>query len=234
MLNNKDLLSINELSENEIISIINNANNYYHYNKITAKKKVLNNFTQINLFFENSTRTQVSFEIAGTLLGAVRDGKFIPWDHDVDLGIIYKNQEEINQLILSLKKNYYVRALKFKNDPDVWNLGEYRIIKVYNKKGVLDRQELGLDIFIFYLSTLDNKKDKVYKYGVWGKNAFYPENLLSEFSTLSFYGRVYSVPKNINQFLKFKYGEDWKTPKKNWSTVLNDKSLIKNNKYHDK
>ena len=70
MLNNKDLLSINELSENEIISIINNATNYYHDNKITAKKKVLNNFTQINLFFENSTRTQVSFEIAGTLLGA--------------------------------------------------------------------------------------------------------------------------------------------------------------------
>ena len=70
MINNKDLLSINELSENEIISIINNANSYYHDNKILSKKKVLNNFTQINLFFENSTRTQVSFEIAGTLLGA--------------------------------------------------------------------------------------------------------------------------------------------------------------------
>ena len=70
MLNNKDLLSINELSKSEIISIINNANCYYHDNKISSKKKVLNNFTQINLFFENSTRTQVSFEIAGTLLGA--------------------------------------------------------------------------------------------------------------------------------------------------------------------
>ena len=70
MLNNKDLLSINELSKSEIISIINNANSYYHNNKISLKKKVLNNFTQINLFFENSTRTQVSFEIAGTLLGA--------------------------------------------------------------------------------------------------------------------------------------------------------------------
>ena len=69
MLNNKDLLSINELSKSEIISIINNANSYYHDNKISSKKKVLNNFTQINLFFENSTRTQVSFEIAGTLLG---------------------------------------------------------------------------------------------------------------------------------------------------------------------
>ena len=70
MLNKKDLLSINELSKSEIISIINNANSYYHDNKISSKKKVLNNFTQINLFFENSTRTQVSFEIAGTLLGA--------------------------------------------------------------------------------------------------------------------------------------------------------------------
>ena len=70
MLNNKDLLSINELSKSEIISIINNANSYYHDNKISSKKKVLNNLTQINLFFENSTRTQVSFEIAGTLLGA--------------------------------------------------------------------------------------------------------------------------------------------------------------------
>ena len=70
MLNNKDLLSINELSKSEIISIINNANSYYHDSKISSKKKVLNNFTQINLFFENSTRTQVSFEIAGTLLGA--------------------------------------------------------------------------------------------------------------------------------------------------------------------
>ena len=70
MLNNKDLLSINELSKSEIISIINNANSYYNDNKISSKKKVLNNFTQINLFFENSTRTQVSFEIAGTLLGA--------------------------------------------------------------------------------------------------------------------------------------------------------------------
>ena len=70
MLKNKDLLGIKELSKNEILYIIDNANNYYHNNKITAKKKVLNNFTLINLFFENSTRTQVSFEIAGTLLGA--------------------------------------------------------------------------------------------------------------------------------------------------------------------
>ena len=70
MFKNKDLLGINELSKKEILSIISLAENFYYNNKIKVKKKVLNNFTQINLFFENSTRTQVSFEIAGTLLGA--------------------------------------------------------------------------------------------------------------------------------------------------------------------
>ena len=70
MFKNKDLLGINELSKKEILSIISLSENFYYNNKIKVKKKVLNNFTQINLFFENSTRTQVSFEIAGTLLGA--------------------------------------------------------------------------------------------------------------------------------------------------------------------
>ena len=70
MLENKDLLSINQLTKDEILSIIKKAESYFRNNKITMKKKDLNRFTQINLFFENSTRTQVSFEIAGTLLGA--------------------------------------------------------------------------------------------------------------------------------------------------------------------
>ena len=70
MFKNKDLLSINQLTKGEILSIIKKAESYYKNNKITKKKKGLNRFTQINLFFENSTRTQVSFEIAGTLLGA--------------------------------------------------------------------------------------------------------------------------------------------------------------------
>ena len=166
---------------------------------------------------------------AGTLLGAVRDKKFIPWDHDVDLGLIYTNQEEIDKLIIALKNNFYVRALKFKDDPEIWNLGKYRIIKVYKKIGLFRRDKLCLDIFIFYKSTLETTNQKVYKYGVWGRNAFYPENILKEFQSIEFYNRQYTAPKNTNAFLEFKYGEDWRTPKKKWSTILDDTSLANNN-----
>ena len=166
---------------------------------------------------------------AGTLLGAVRDKKFIPWDHDIDLGIIYNNQIEIDKLIKLLKNKYYVRALKFKNDPDIWNLGKYRIIKVYQKKGLLSREKLCLDIFIFYPSTMDKTNEEVYKYGVWDKNAFYPQSILNDFTSIKFYNKYYKIPNNPEKFLKFKYGDNWEKPDKRWSTVLNDKSLANNN-----
>tara|TARA_Y100001968_G_C19418776_1_gene750541 strand:+ start:750 stop:1865 length:1116 start_codon:yes stop_codon:yes gene_type:complete len=166
---------------------------------------------------------------AGTLLGAVRDKKFIPWDHDIDLGLIYNNQEEIDQLIKTLKQKFYIRALPFKDDPEIWKLGKYRIIKAYKKSGLFRREKLCLDIFIFYKSILENTGEEVYKYGVWGRNAFYPENILREFETIQFYNREYTIPKNPNKFLEFKYGKNWETPNKKWSTILNDTSLAKNN-----
>ena len=166
---------------------------------------------------------------AGTLLGAVRDKKFIPWDHDIDLGLVYKNQNQINQLIKSLKKKFYVRALKFKDDPSIWKPGKFRIIKVYHRRGLFSRDKLTLDIFIFYKSTLNKTNEKVYKYGVWGRNAYYPENLLNEFKSLEFYNRTYSVPKHPEEFLSFKYGKDWRTPNQKWSTILDDTSLDINN-----
>jgi aspartate carbamoyltransferase catalytic subunit len=67
----KHLLGIEPLSPAAISEILDLAGNYVDLNRRSNKHSdVLAGLTQINMFFENSTRTQASFELAGKRLGA--------------------------------------------------------------------------------------------------------------------------------------------------------------------
>ena len=67
----KHLLGIESLSPSAICQILDLADSYVDLNRQSNKhSSVLAGLTQINMFFENSTRTQASFEIAGKRLGA--------------------------------------------------------------------------------------------------------------------------------------------------------------------
>ena len=67
----KHLLGIEGLTPGEINYLLDIANSYVQQNRQAHKKKsLLDGLTQINLFFENSTRTRTSFELAGLRLGA--------------------------------------------------------------------------------------------------------------------------------------------------------------------
>jgi len=65
------MLAISDFSPIEIAAILDLAQHYAEHGKaLSPAQKVLTGQTQVNLFFENSTRTQSSFEIAGKRLGA--------------------------------------------------------------------------------------------------------------------------------------------------------------------
>src|ERR1700738_1826861 len=67
----RHLLGIEGLNAEEIVGLLDLAENAVAVSRqIEKKKSVLRGRTQINLFFEASTRTQSSFEIAGKRLGA--------------------------------------------------------------------------------------------------------------------------------------------------------------------
>ena len=67
----KHLLGIQDLSVNDINYILDESEAFIKLNQSKNKKiDVLRGKTQINLFFEPSTRTQSSFELAGKRLGA--------------------------------------------------------------------------------------------------------------------------------------------------------------------
>ena len=65
------LLAVDDLSLAEALSILDLAERYVEVSRqIDKRHAVLQGRTQVNLFFESSTRTQSSFEIAGKRLGA--------------------------------------------------------------------------------------------------------------------------------------------------------------------
>ncbi|MBC9246576.1 aspartate carbamoyltransferase catalytic subunit [Paracoccus sp. 11-3] len=67
----RHLLGIDHLKPAEIVTLLDLAEEYVALNRRTVKHSdVLAGLTQINMFFENSTRTQSSFELAGKRLGA--------------------------------------------------------------------------------------------------------------------------------------------------------------------
>ncbi|WP_336294680.1 aspartate carbamoyltransferase catalytic subunit [Bartonella sp. CB169] len=67
----KHLLGIKGLSRQDLITLLDRADANIIFSKETdIKKYPLRGCTQINLFFEASTRTQSSFELAGKRLGA--------------------------------------------------------------------------------------------------------------------------------------------------------------------
>lgn len=65
------LLGIEHLHPMEITTLLDLAEHYVALNRQSHKHSdALAGLTQVNMFFENSTRTQASFEIAGKRLGA--------------------------------------------------------------------------------------------------------------------------------------------------------------------
>jgi aspartate carbamoyltransferase catalytic subunit len=71
LLKGQHLLAIEDLSPVEITALLDLAVHYVEVSRqIDKRDSLLHGRTQVNLFFEASTRTQSSFEIAGKRLGA--------------------------------------------------------------------------------------------------------------------------------------------------------------------
>ncbi len=69
-LKNKNLISINDLNDSDLDLIFSASQKHFINNQKKTFEPSLKNKTLINFFFENSTRTRISFEIAAKNLGA--------------------------------------------------------------------------------------------------------------------------------------------------------------------
>ena len=208
----------------------------------------------------------------GTLLGAMRDGKFIEWERDIDLGSWDTAYRGNKKLLISddlkkagLKVGVYETFMNVKNecvcaDIKFYHLEDDRAVEPkYTWNNVLGQllnsvsncfaapyheraNEINsfsggvvIEIFnfiakitpMFMRRLVSGLARTVYlKFASRDLTELVPATYFSEFIDVPFYGMNVKIPAKAEDYLCYRYGEDWRTPIREWVTEKDDKSVL--------
>jgi phosphorylcholine metabolism protein LicD len=165
----------------------------------------------------------------GTLLGLVRDGELLPWDHDIDLSISVNDVEKFvaNKKLLA-KKGYRLTSRKIHEDIGGFKKGQYRVFKV--KKRIPSILKAVLPIFHKYMVVADifvKADDETHTYWQAMEKIMRVDKIYySKYETIKYLGQRIKVPYKYKDYLTEKYG-DWSFPIKEWNCARDESTVIR-------
>jgi len=131
---------------------------------------------------------------SGACLGAVRDNCIMPWDDDLDLGVVIGLNGFTEELIGS-------------------------IVSIFREKGYVSGVRLQDSHISIPLLKSSVRTDLQCHHIINGSIMHYPGilvplSIFTDLKEIDFLGEKYLVPNPPEEYLRLKYGEDWVTPKK--------------------
>ena len=163
----------------------------------------------------------------GTLLGLIREGDLLPWDHDLDISIMAVDLALAEKVLPSLfAKGHKVSSRSFLSNRYVFKQGEKRILKVkrwvsYLKSAIFFKgpKPIALDIFVKY-------SDESHTYWEANKKVMkVPKSHYLSYETVTFLNYPFKVPNDPKGYLTLKYG-DWEVPVKEWNCSQDEGTVI--------
>ena len=138
----------------------------------------------------------------GTQLGAVREGRIIPWDIDGDVGVWLKDVQRMKDaqqdfldadLMLSYQPNHIFVNYKIDKERGTYlmTLDVYTFIKFCRVSN---------DYWILRIENKDELDTRS------------PAHYYRDFKLINFLGVKFPVPIDAEKALEFAYGKEWKTP----------------------
>lgn len=204
----------------------------------------------------------------GTLLGAVRDGKIIEWDSDVDLGMWYDDAKQVTSVFPDFRKRGFTAVLsRKKGSLSIRRLGCFVGVDLYRQKGgyawtipSCNPKDIKLGSRTYHTRTKKIEKLLQWWMDVFAEIAYtkpegkfirkselfsslfplilkrlvvrmiwyvldrrgcivplvVPKRYLQKLSTTEFYGMRFNVPFDVEKYLEYRYGRNWKIPTKEW------------------